>query len=47
MAVVNALNAIRPDFQQEAVDQQDDGQVFVITHKITKAIDKVVITSQN
>ena len=31
MAVVNALNAIRPDFQQEAVDQQDDGQVFVIT----------------
>lgn len=31
VAVVNALNAIRPDFQQEAVDQQDDGQVFVIT----------------
>ena len=30
-AVVNALNAIRPDFQQEAVDQHDDGQVFVIT----------------
>ena len=31
VAVVNALNAIRPDFQQEAVDQLDDGQVFVIT----------------
>lgn len=31
VAVVNALNAIRTDLQQEAVDQHDDGQVFVIT----------------
>lgn len=31
VAVVNMLNAIRPDFQQEAVDQKKDGQVIVIT----------------
>lgn len=31
VAVVNTLNAIRSDFQQEAVDQQNDGQVIVIT----------------
>lgn len=38
VAVVNTLNAIRPDFQQEAVDQQNDGQVFVITTQDYKGI---------
>lgn len=31
IAIVNTLNAIRPDFQQEAVDQKSDGQVIAIT----------------
>ena len=31
VAIVNMLNVIRPDFQQEAVDQKNDGQVIVIT----------------
>lgn len=38
IAVVNTLNAIRPNFQQEAVDQQNDGQVFVITTRDYKGI---------
>ena len=38
VAVVNVLNAIRPDFQQEAVDQRNDGQVIVITTQDYKGI---------
>lgn len=38
IAVVNVLNAIRPNFQQKAVDQKNDGQVIVITTQDYKKI---------
>ena len=38
VAIVNVLNAIRSDFQQEAVDQNNDGQVIVITTQDYKGI---------